>query len=957
MAGGYHRVSYLWKSVAEPTAWPVCLLLAAAIGAACSSGGRGGDDASGDLTRQETLATDGMDAAGEIRPPDSVPGDEYVDGAADASSDLRPDLYGEGLVDLGDDLSSKPDLLDAVQIDLADDSDLHPEDVETETQEPVVPPDSVVLVLDGASQHVIVLHQGASASEHTAAQELQGHLEQVTGLVLPIVTEPVAPGVPTITLGMGAWAQSLGVAPTPEQLGDQGYLLKTVGPHLVIAGTPQAGTLYGVHRVLEEYVGVRWFAPGATRIPHKSLVFVPPIEQVVQPAFHWRTVYYAWPGADTAFLARQADNNGGAAADADWGIEYSNDGQAHSYFWYLNPDEFFDTHPEYFAEIGGVRVRDETQLCLTNPEVLDIVADRMLQRMAANPQASQHNFSQMDRYNYCQCDQCRAMNELFGTAGGTQFWFVSELAKRTAEVYPHKMVGTLAYMYTEEPPVGLELHSNVAVWLCHMYPSCDSHPIATCPHNARYKERAEAWSALTQHLYIWHYIVDFSHYYNPFPNFGAMSEDMKFYRDIGVEGIFLQGMGQSGGGGEWSLLRPYYGARLLWNPDLDPAVVLKDFLKGYYGAAWKPLWEYVQLLQNKVDGDDVHMHLYTNPGQGYLPDEIMAQSMTLFDQAENAVASDAELLERVAVARMPLVYARMFPRNGYSFNEDKLHWEGEFPTTGEFMGFLNRMKAHGFQLVREVGGDTSLLLLLFSIFKSDVQMAVLDNGVLRVEVVPTLGSRTLRIVHKATGQEVTANNVVSALFFPFAGGVEDRIGGQLEAYGWVEPATLAEADETSVTVTQKTLNGYQVERVTTLEPGSNTVTFHTTLRNDNPTARDDRFRFHAEWNLGELLQTSVWFTDLAGNQVTPSIPTVLDGEREGQYFYELDAPDGSWNFSGPKGVVVTQAWDPADFEHAWLYSYPAVHNELEAEIWTAKLHLEPGQSRTFSHSITVVLAQ
>ena len=53
------------------------------------------------------------------------------------------------------------------------------------------------------------------------------------------------------------------------------------------------------------------------------------------------------------------------------------------------------------------------------------------------------------------------------------------------------------------------MHRNVAVWLCHMYPSCDSHSIQTCERNADYARRALAWSKICQHLYIWHYIVDF----------------------------------------------------------------------------------------------------------------------------------------------------------------------------------------------------------------------------------------------------------------------------------------------------------------------------------------------------------------------------------------------------------------------------------------------------------------
>ena len=226
----------------------------------------------------------------------------------------------------------------------------------------------------------------------------------------------------------------------------------------------------------------------------------------------------------------------------------------HSYFNYISPEEYFGTHPEYFSEIGGVRRSHETQLCLTNPEVLEIVTEKMLQRMADRPGARQHNFSQMDYYNYCECERCRAINEQYGTLGGTQYWFLNQLAERTAKVYPEKLIGTLAYMYTEEPPKGMKMHPNIAVWLCHMFPSCDSHPFDSCPLNADYKRRATKWAEITDHLYIWHYIVDFAHYYNPFPNFRALASDMRFYRDIGVEGIYLQGMGHGGGGGEWSLL-------------------------------------------------------------------------------------------------------------------------------------------------------------------------------------------------------------------------------------------------------------------------------------------------------------------------------------------------------------------------------------------------------------------
>jgi hypothetical protein len=60
------------------------------------------------------------------------------------------------------------------------------------------------------------------------------------------------------------------------------------------------------------------------------------------------------------------------------------------------------------------------------------------------------------------------------------------------------------------------------------------------------------------------------------------------------------------------------------------------------------------MLHDKVENEDIHMHLYTNPAQGYLPDGLIRTAGALFDQAEDAVMNDAELLERVRVARMPL---------------------------------------------------------------------------------------------------------------------------------------------------------------------------------------------------------------------------------------------------------------------------------------------------------------
>ncbi|MFH1531876.1 MAG: DUF4838 domain-containing protein [Pseudomonadota bacterium] len=851
---------------------------------------------------------------GESGDPQDIGGLDHADGIAEVSSD--------GIADISPDV-------DAVE------------------GEPVP------LVTGGASDHVIVLPGLPTASQLHAAEELRSSIEACTGVSLEVVQGPPDGDPPMIVLGIGPTAEALGVAPTSEALGEQGFALRTVPPHIVIAGTPEAGTLFGVHRFLEDVLGVRWYAPGVTRTPALADVVVPPMDRVERPAFFWRHTSYEWPGGDAAFWTRQGDNQGSTDLTSPYGVKHKVMGSAHSYHHFVHPDVYFDEHPEYFSEIGGVRVRDETQLCLTNPDVLDIVAAGMIQWMTDEPDGHQYRFSQQDYYNYCTCDACTAMNAQYGTTGGTQFWFTNELAKRTAAVHPDKLVATLAYMYTEEPPEGLDMHPNASVWLCHMFPSCDSHPIATCPRDADYKQRAEEWSVLTDHLYIWHYVVDFTHYYNPFPNLRAMASDAKFYRDIGVEGIYLQGMGHGGGGGEFSLLRPWYGMKLLWDPDVDAAALLRDFLQGYYGAAWEPMEAWIDRIHDKVTDDDVHMHLYTNPGQGYLPDEIVAEGETLFDEAEALVAGDEELTDRVRVARMPLTYARLFPRNGYEIVGDTLSFLGEIAPISDVQEFLQTMADHGFGAWMEFAGSPDNLALIYSMFAMDHGLKVIDNGLLRVEVVPNLGGRALRIIHKATGESITAYNRIQNLYFPFAGGLEDRTGELFRFYGWVEPAAISDHDALSITTTQSTMDGMTIRRTLTL--AADAPVLHVESRLMNPKGGDEvgRIRTHLELDLGPLGGTTVSFTDLGGDAVAHDMSSVIAGLREGRHYYDQQAPAGEWTFSGAKGLDVTWRFDSDEVDFTWLYAYPEDLQALEAEVWSPQALLEPGAEVVLHHELEI----
>ena len=128
----------------------------------------------------------------------------------------------------------------------------------------------LTLANDGQTTYQIVVADNASPSTKHGAEELQTFLEQITGARLPIVSERQPQKATEIILGNNAHFKNLGIKIDFDALGDEGYVIRTVGDTLVIAGGELRGNMYGVYGFLEDHLGCRWFTPEVSRIPKKS---------------------------------------------------------------------------------------------------------------------------------------------------------------------------------------------------------------------------------------------------------------------------------------------------------------------------------------------------------------------------------------------------------------------------------------------------------------------------------------------------------------------------------------------------------------------------------------------------------------------------------------------------------------------------------------------------------------
>ncbi len=138
---------------------------------------------------------------------------------------------------------------------------------------------AISLVEAGRPTSVIVTADAPSASQRKAAEELQYHVQRMSGATLPIVREQdAAPGASAVILvGQSRRLAALGIdtsAFPPETL-----LVRTAPGVLILAGedggsrradasyaddSSRTGTLYAVYDFLQDQLGCRWLWPGPT---------------------------------------------------------------------------------------------------------------------------------------------------------------------------------------------------------------------------------------------------------------------------------------------------------------------------------------------------------------------------------------------------------------------------------------------------------------------------------------------------------------------------------------------------------------------------------------------------------------------------------------------------------------------------------------------------------------------
>jgi hypothetical protein len=412
---------------------------------------------------------------------------------------------------------------------------------------------------------------------------------------------------------------------------------------LSIRGGGGRGAIYGVYGFLEHYAGTRFFMPGLEKLGEGDITVDE--EYVFTPVFE----------------QRRSDWQCGAR-DADWCVKNGVNNPAYAKL----PEEMggaFEYVDNMFCHTMQrlTGVPQSAQPCLSDPETLKKVISGVREILAQHPDAAIISVTQNDNVNSCKCPKCTATDEEEGSPSGTLLRFINAVADDVAKDYPNVVIDTFAYTYTRKAPRITRPRPNVCIRLCSIE-CCFSHPLSdtTCPMNAPFFRDLLEWNKICDRIYVWDYVTNFCHYIPPFPNFRTMRENMRFFAEHGVRGMYPEGNYSSVQSGEFGELRCYLLAKLMMNPYMSAGEyygLMDEFLEAYYGAGWRYIRAFIDWSCSAVSNS--HMGCYPRPFQMIPRKKYLAVEDAIESWWEKAEEMAGDRVEAVRRSRIQWRYIRL----------------------------------------------------------------------------------------------------------------------------------------------------------------------------------------------------------------------------------------------------------------------------------------------------------
>ena len=244
--------------------------------------------------------------------------------------------------------------------------------------------------------------------------------------------------------------------------------------------------------------------------------------------------------------------------------------------------------------------------------------------------------SQNDNLNQCADAEEQAVVKAEGAASGPMIRAINAIGRALAAEFPHVLLHTLAYDYTEQPPKVTKPLPSVVVQVA-------SSGIGD--------PRIQAWGRVCRQIFVWDYWVNFKHFVQPYPNYYHLGPNIQWYHSNGVSGMYEEGDGW-GTGGELDALKAYLIEEMLWDPTQVPELLIAEFLSAYYGESAVFVEQYMERMHEALlDAAPYKLTNADEPTAPFLSPDALLTSVALLKKGAAVVTTD---IRRVRMETMQL---------------------------------------------------------------------------------------------------------------------------------------------------------------------------------------------------------------------------------------------------------------------------------------------------------------
>ena len=522
----------------------------------------------------------------------------------------------------------------------------------------------MILIDNLKTNYHIVYNKDADEATRFASNELQKYLYLSTDTLIPLFSDKCDRRSPEIHVGLNVRDDNY--SELISSCTEEGFVIKTLdNGDLIIIGKTGRANLYGVYYFLECLINLKCYSKDCIEYNYLDKVEINNIDIKKDFDFEYREVYFTDAFNET-FASMNMLNSNLANLSSRVGGKTKWYNFHHSFQDLVSVNDYFDTHPEYFSEIDGKRIKEHTELCLSNEEVVRLATQKVKTWIKDNPECKVFSVAQDEWMGHftrmaCECEKCKAIDTKYQAQSGSIINFVNKVSEEIGRIYPDKLIHTFAYQYSRKPPVGIKPNKNVIVRLCNIECSWDkSIEEGSLDHNSenyRFLNDLLGWSKLTNRLYLWDYTVNFRNYLLPFPCLHSMYENIKFYKKHNIKGVLMQGNFSAGGKGYCDELKSYLCARLLGFDERKLEDIVLEFCEHFYKDAYLDCYNYIMLFEFATKNHK--LWLYDDADNPMFTDEVVNKTQKMIESALKKV-ENAPTEIRNRVLELYLSYKYMY---------------------------------------------------------------------------------------------------------------------------------------------------------------------------------------------------------------------------------------------------------------------------------------------------------